>query len=144
AIARRSPPDVRIAFGLAELTGRLLGERNFAQAELRAQDCLTIYEKIKPNDPKAFQARGLLGAALLRQKKYTDAEREYRRMANDLRKTADSGGVAASLWNLAGVLAAQGKLGEGRKDVSRSAQPPPSTVQQCAATGDSYAGTRTP
>jgi tetratricopeptide (TPR) repeat protein len=52
----------------------LLKGTNFTEAELLARDCLAVCEKQMPDDWQTFNARSLLGASLLGQKKYAEAE----------------------------------------------------------------------
>jgi tetratricopeptide (TPR) repeat protein len=56
-------------FGLHQL-----GEHNYADAEALLRDCLSIREAKQPADWTTFNTQALLGAALLGQKKYADAE----------------------------------------------------------------------
>lgn len=46
----------------------------FRAAELLLRDCLAIREKTRPDDWTTFDAKSMLGGALLGQKKYADAE----------------------------------------------------------------------
>ena len=46
----------------------------FTRAEPLLRECLAINEKARPNDWRIFDARSLLGGALLGQEKYADAE----------------------------------------------------------------------
>jgi tetratricopeptide (TPR) repeat protein len=59
---------------LAELARNRLTEGKFAEAEKAARECLAIREKKFPDDWRTFNARAMLGASLLGQKKYADAE----------------------------------------------------------------------
>jgi serine/threonine protein kinase/Tfp pilus assembly protein PilF len=65
-------PDV--AVWLAELTRTLLLEGKLIEAEALARECLAIREKRLPESWETFDARSLLGATLLEQKKYPEAE----------------------------------------------------------------------
>ena len=58
----------------AEMTLRLLVEGKFAEAEPLAREYLTVREKKLPDDWHAFNARSMLGNALLGQKNYAEAE----------------------------------------------------------------------
>ena len=60
--------------GLADLADILVQSEDYAAAEPAARECLEIREKQIPDDWRTFNARSLLGAALLGQKKYADAE----------------------------------------------------------------------
>jgi eukaryotic-like serine/threonine-protein kinase len=65
-------PDV--AQSLADLTRTLLLEEKVIEAEVLARECLAIYEKRFLQDWPTFDAWSLLGATLLGQKKYAEAE----------------------------------------------------------------------
>jgi hypothetical protein len=53
---------------------QMLEASRFRAAELLLRDCLTIREKTQPEAWTTFNTKSLLGAALLGQKKYADAE----------------------------------------------------------------------
>jgi serine/threonine protein kinase len=55
---------------LATRTMTLLDAGKFVEAEPLARDCLTLREKQIPDDWRAYNARSMLGGALLGQKKY--------------------------------------------------------------------------
>jgi tetratricopeptide (TPR) repeat protein len=59
---------------LAELTKDRLVEGKYAEAEGPARECLAIREREIPDDWRTFNARSMLGGALLGQKKYAEAE----------------------------------------------------------------------
>jgi tetratricopeptide (TPR) repeat protein len=59
---------------LAELTRTWLAEGKFADAEPLARECLTLREIEIPDDWRTFNARSMVGDALLGQKKYAEAE----------------------------------------------------------------------
>jgi eukaryotic-like serine/threonine-protein kinase len=59
---------------LADLTRTLLLEEKFIEAEALAREYFAIYEKRLSEDWQTFDVRSLLGATLLGQKKYTEAE----------------------------------------------------------------------
>jgi tetratricopeptide (TPR) repeat protein len=61
-------------YSLAELISERLAEGKFAEAETPARECLSIREKVIPDDWRTFNARSMLGASLLGQKKYAEAE----------------------------------------------------------------------
>jgi serine/threonine protein kinase/Tfp pilus assembly protein PilF len=65
-------PDVAVS--LADLTRTLLLEEKFIEGETLARECLALGEKRLPEGWETFDARSLLGATLLRQKKYAEAE----------------------------------------------------------------------
>ncbi|HQR08354.1 MAG TPA: serine/threonine-protein kinase [Gemmatales bacterium] len=53
----------------------LLQQNKWTNADAVLRECLTIHEKIEPDDWKTFNTQSMLGAALSGQKKYADAER---------------------------------------------------------------------
>jgi eukaryotic-like serine/threonine-protein kinase len=59
---------------LVMLLRTLLAEEKYAQAEPLARSCLAIREKQMPNDPRVFYVRTLVGACLLGQNRYQEAE----------------------------------------------------------------------
>ncbi|HVM47584.1 MAG TPA: tetratricopeptide repeat protein, partial [Candidatus Acidoferrum sp.] len=59
---------------LATQTRDLLAAGKFAEAEPLARQCLALREKRVPDDWRTFNARSMLGGALLGQKKYAEAE----------------------------------------------------------------------
>jgi tetratricopeptide (TPR) repeat protein len=65
------PGVANLLGGLAEV---LLAQGKFAEAEASARECLAVREKRLPEGWEMFDARSLLGATLLRQKKYAEAE----------------------------------------------------------------------
>jgi len=68
------PDDPKFANILAEMTSTLLNARKFKAAEPLARECLAIREKKAPNDWRTFNARSMLGGALLGQMSYAEAE----------------------------------------------------------------------
>jgi eukaryotic-like serine/threonine-protein kinase len=52
----------------------LLSQKKPAEAELKLRECLSIRQKAQPDDWTTFDAKSMLGEALLDQKKYADAE----------------------------------------------------------------------
>ena len=58
-------------YGLAQT---LLSEKKYHQAETEVRAALAFYEKRLPDDLIRFEVMGMLGAALVGQKKYADAE----------------------------------------------------------------------
>jgi hypothetical protein len=52
----------------------LLDQKNPVDAELKLRECLTIRQKIQPNDWTTFETKSLLGEALLDQDRFSDAE----------------------------------------------------------------------
>jgi hypothetical protein len=63
-----------LAAVIAQLTTTLLEEKQFARAEPLARECLAIREVKLPGDWRAFNARSMLGGALLGQEKHAQAE----------------------------------------------------------------------
>ncbi|MBI2927182.1 MAG: hypothetical protein HYY24_15930 [Verrucomicrobia bacterium] len=59
---------------LAEWTNDLLAGGKFVEAEPLARDCLSLRERLIPDDWRTFNAQSRLGGSLLGQKKYADAE----------------------------------------------------------------------
>ena len=59
---------------LAELTRVLLDAGELTEVEPMARECLALRERQIPDDWRTFNARVLLGRALLGQKKYAEAE----------------------------------------------------------------------
>ena len=59
---------------LAHLARVLLKEEKFAEAESLARECLALGEKLKPDSPRTLEARSLLGASLVGEKRYAEAE----------------------------------------------------------------------
>jgi hypothetical protein len=72
--ARLPADDPELASALARLVDALLADSKFTEAEPPARECLTIREKKIADDWRTFNTRTLLGASLLGQKKYTEAE----------------------------------------------------------------------
>jgi hypothetical protein len=60
---------------LGRLSQNMLEQKKYAEAELALRDYLAIFDKKEPDAWTTYSARAYLGAALLGQKKYTDAER---------------------------------------------------------------------
>jgi serine/threonine protein kinase/Tfp pilus assembly protein PilF len=63
-----------LADSLARLTRNLLAQDKPADAEPLARECSALFEKQSSNDWAAFHARSLLGASLLGQKRFAEAE----------------------------------------------------------------------
>jgi hypothetical protein len=59
---------------LAYLATSLLLQKKWDQAEPICRQCLTIRKKKDPDSWRMFNAKSMLGGALLGQKKYVDAE----------------------------------------------------------------------
>jgi hypothetical protein len=62
------------AAALAVRGAMLLSQKKPAEAELKLRECLTIRQKVQPDDWTTFDTKSMLGEALLDQKKYADAE----------------------------------------------------------------------
>jgi tetratricopeptide (TPR) repeat protein len=74
-IYRRFPDStVQLSYGLADLADILVQSQDYPAAESAARECLKIREQHIPDDWRTFNVRSLLGAALVGQKKYADAE----------------------------------------------------------------------
>jgi len=73
---RKRYPANSLGFGdlLAQVASDLLQCRQYAAAEGILRECLAIREKQEPDDWRTFNTQSMLGAALLGQKKYADAE----------------------------------------------------------------------
>lgn len=69
-----NPYTVSHAGALALRGSRLLSQKKPAEAEAKLRECLTIREKIQPNDWTTYDTKSLLGEALMEQKKYGEAE----------------------------------------------------------------------
>jgi tetratricopeptide (TPR) repeat protein len=59
---------------LARLGRAYLAQTKWSEAEPHLRQCVTLREKIGPDDWRTFDAQSLLGGSLLGQKKYADAE----------------------------------------------------------------------
>jgi tetratricopeptide (TPR) repeat protein len=66
--------DPGLAGGIALVVLVLLGKTEFSKAEPLARECLAIREAKMPDDWLTFNSRSMLGASLLGQKKYVEAE----------------------------------------------------------------------
>src|SRR6185437_16004372 len=62
------------ASALAVRGSRLLSQKKPLEAEPKLRECLDIRQRIQPDDWTTFDAKSMLGEALLDQKKYADAE----------------------------------------------------------------------
>ena len=62
------------AAALAVQGSALLAQKKPVQAELKLRECLAIRQKVQPDDWTTFDAKSMLGEALLDQQKYADAE----------------------------------------------------------------------
>ena len=85
-----APHTIEVSSALAEAT-RLFGAQEFAKSESLARDLLA-------SDPTMQEARIVLGRTLLAENKITEAEREFRQLADDRLPTA-----AALAWSSIGL-----------------------------------------
>jgi tetratricopeptide (TPR) repeat protein len=72
--ARFGRDSAEAAFATAPRVHVLLLEQKFAEAEAPARECLAIRERLIPDDWSTFHVRSMLGAALVGQKKFAEAE----------------------------------------------------------------------
>ena len=72
--AKLGPDHPNTLIVMNELTAAYLVARRWAEAETLARDCLDLREKKQPDDWWKFHTMSQLGAALLGQKKYAEAE----------------------------------------------------------------------
>jgi hypothetical protein len=70
----QKPDDTALAAALAVLAMSQLQQHQFEAAEKNCRECLTLREKHFPDHWVLFNTRSLLGACLLGQKKYAEAE----------------------------------------------------------------------
>ena len=68
------PGDPRLAVALAQLGGALLKVAKPAEAASALRECLALREKNEPGGWTTFNAKSLLGEALVGQKKHAEAE----------------------------------------------------------------------
>ena len=72
---KTSPKDsLRLAVALVQISVALLEVRAYGDAERVLRECLAIREKREPDLWTTFNTKAMLGNALLKQKKYADAE----------------------------------------------------------------------
>ncbi|HWG44506.1 MAG TPA: serine/threonine-protein kinase [Gemmataceae bacterium] len=99
----------------------LLSQKKPTEAELKLRECLAIRQKVQPNDWTTFNAKSLLGEALLDQKKYVDAEplllSGYKGMKQheDKIPSQDKGRLIKTLERLIHLYEAWGKKDEAAK-----------------------------
>jgi Tetratricopeptide repeat len=76
-IARfRNGPDHDVTAGVNVAVGAFFRrQREFAKAEPCLREALAHYVKTKPDDWRRYQTEGMLGACLVGQKNYAEAER---------------------------------------------------------------------
>jgi tetratricopeptide (TPR) repeat protein len=70
----RSPDSASRADALAVRGATLLLQKQPEEAALKLRECLTIREKLQPDDWRTFDAKSVLGEALLDQHKFAEAE----------------------------------------------------------------------
>jgi serine/threonine protein kinase/tetratricopeptide (TPR) repeat protein len=79
ARAESSKESPQLAAALAQFGDSLLKSNGAAEAESVLRECLSIREKVQPEAWTTFNTQSLLGGALLKQKKYDEAEPLLRR-----------------------------------------------------------------
>ena len=115
---------------MALLGSLLIETRLFTEAEPLLRELLTIREKTKPDDWTSFNARRMLGSALLGQKKYADAEllllKGYQGMKEREKSIPKSGGadkrIPEALDGLIELYTATNKPDEVKKWQAERAQ----------------------
>ena len=70
----RGPEHQDVAGSLYNLASVLFYSGKLPDAEARARECRDLYEKILPDDWRKYSTQSLLGAILLKQKRYGEAE----------------------------------------------------------------------
>ena len=77
-IVRKAKDEGEATYTRADLLTRLgracLAQKKWSEAEPHLRECLTLREKILPDDWNTFDVQSMLGGSLLGQKKYADAE----------------------------------------------------------------------
>jgi tetratricopeptide (TPR) repeat protein len=109
------PDHPRVAGALSRQGLNLLPQGKAAEAEPILRECLAIREKNDPAGWRAFEAKVLLGGALLGQKKYAEAEPLVRAGYEGLKDRA-AGAPAGSRARLRRALDWLIELAEARKD----------------------------
>jgi hypothetical protein len=66
--------SLRLADQLAQHGQTFVSAAAWTEGESVLQECLAIGEKLEPDDWRTFRTKSLLGACLLGQKKYAEAE----------------------------------------------------------------------
>jgi tetratricopeptide (TPR) repeat protein len=116
------------AAALAVRGAALLAQNKPVEAELKLRECLTIRQKIRPDDWATFDAQVLLGEALLAQKKYAEAEQllvqGYEGLKQQQAKipSSDKGRLTKALQRLVQVYEAQNdtdKANQWRKELEK-------------------------
>jgi tetratricopeptide (TPR) repeat protein len=110
-LAERSGKDVERAMGENNLGGVLIGQGEYAQAELHWRRALELREHaLDPDDPRVAMSANNLGFVLGSQGDHEQAERYYRRALSTFEQAlgAEHPHVASTLNNLGRVLAGRG------------------------------------
>jgi eukaryotic-like serine/threonine-protein kinase len=91
AEARASWPagSPQLAVLLAQMAFIFLNDKSWADAEPILRDCLAIREKVEPDAWTTFNTKSMLGAALLGQKRFAEAEPLLRAGYDGLKSRAD-------------------------------------------------------
>ena len=114
----RNPNSPAHAAALAVRGSTLLVEKKPAEAELELRECLTIRQKIQPDDWTTFETKSMLGEALLDQKKFIEAEPlllsgyEGMKQREDTIPSQDKPRLTKALQRLVKLYEAWGKKGE--------------------------------
>jgi serine/threonine protein kinase/tetratricopeptide (TPR) repeat protein len=82
------PHSAAYAWCLMGLGGNLLRQKRHADAEPVLRECLTIFQKERPQALHTFRIQSMLGASLLGQKKYADAEMQLIQSYQGMKKTS--------------------------------------------------------
>ena len=115
----RNPNSPAHASALAVRGSMLLLQKKPAEAELKLRECLTIRQKIQPDDWTTFDTKSMLGEALLDQKKFADAEPlllsgyEGMKQREDTIPSQDKPRLTKALERLVRLYEAWGKNGQG-------------------------------
>jgi tetratricopeptide (TPR) repeat protein len=69
-----APETIQLAASLSAVAGCQLKQQKYSEAESNCRECLTIAEKVLPDNWRVFDTKSLLGEAMAGQKKFDDAE----------------------------------------------------------------------
>ncbi len=117
----RPPNSPGQANALAVNGSMLLVQKKYDEAELKLRECLNIRQKIQPNDWNTFDAKSMLGEALLDQHKFAEAEPllvsgyDGMKQREDEIPSAEQPRLAKALERLVKLYDAWGKKDEARK-----------------------------
>ena len=117
----RNPNSPAHASALAVRGSMLLLQKKPAEAELKLRECLTIRQKIQPDDWTTFDTKSILGEALLDQKKFAEAEPlllsgyEGMKQREDTIPSEDKPRLTKALERLVKLYEAWGKKDEAMK-----------------------------